>query len=212
MAKITREDKIKQIFTNVGAFISDTHVVYTSGQHGSTYFNKDALYVNPLLTREICKIMAEDFQNQDVETVVGPALGGIILSHDTAAALSEMTGNVVKSVYAEKDGNGGFVFTRGYDQFVNGKKVLVVEDVLTTGGSVRKVIELCKVTGADVVGLSVLCNRGNVTPEQVGNVPLKALLDIQWDTWEKEKCPLCKSGVEINIKVGKGAAFLKQQS
>ena len=86
----------------------------------------------------------------------------------------------------------------------------MVEDVLTTGGSAKKVIETTRALGGNVVGLGVICNRGGVKPADVAGVPkLFALLDVTLDAWDASECPLCKKGIPINIEVGKGRDWLK---
>jgi orotate phosphoribosyltransferase len=110
----------------------------------------------------------------------------------------------VLGVYAEKQGDG-FVIRRGYDQLGRSKKILVVEDILNTGGSVRKVVDAVRALPADVVGVAALCNRGGVKSKDLGNVPqVFALMDISLEAWEPEDCPLCKKGMPINTQVGKG--------
>ncbi len=118
------------------------------------------------------------------------------------------------AVYAEKEGDGpdkNFLLRRGYDRYIAGKNVLVVEDVLTTGGSARQVIELVRQYGGKVVGLSALCNRGNVQPRDVGDVPISTLIDLTLETFAAEECPFCQQGVPINTELGKGKAFLAKQ-
>ena len=100
----------------------------------------------------------------------------------------------------------------GYDKFLPGRRVLVVEDVLTTGGSAKKVVELARAAGGKVIGLGVLCNRGGVTPHDVGDVPqLFALTNIPLEVWMEGDCPLCKQGVPVNTDIGKGREFLARQ-
>jgi len=195
----------------VGALLTDSHIVYTSGKHGSMYVNKDALYPHTKETSELCHLFAEHFSHDHVDVVIAPALGGIILSQWTAHHLSQLTGREVLGLYAEKiEGTKDFVIKRGYDKLLAGKKTLILEDVLTTGGSVRKVVELVRALGGEVVGVGALCNRGGILPEDIGNVPqLFALVSITLDAWDLEDCPLCKQGVPINTSVGKGREFLK---
>lgn len=105
-----------------------------------------------------------------------------------------------------------FVIKRGYDKLVVGKNVLAVEDVLTTGGSAKRVIEATQSISDNIVGLGVLCNRGGVKREDVASVPrLEALLNIQLDAWNEVDCLLCQQGVPINTDVGKGREFLARQ-
>ena len=141
------QESIRRIFQEAKAIISGDHFVYKSGKHGSAYVNKDAVYVDPtkvfLLTLEI----ANHFVYDDIEVVIGPAIGGVILSQWIAWHLSSLTEREVLSIYSEKEGDS-FVIKRGYDKFLSGKNVLVVEDVVTTGGSVKKVIGRSYVTVA----------------------------------------------------------------
>jgi orotate phosphoribosyltransferase len=100
------------------------------------------------------------------------------------------------------------VIKRGYDHLCKFKRVLVVEDILTTGGSVKKVIETARAIPAEVIGVAALCNRGNLTSQELGNVPdLFVLANITLDAWDEKDCPLCKKGVPINTDVGKGLEY-----
>ncbi len=193
----------------IQAVITDSHLVYTSGKHGSTYFNKDAIYPHTELTSQLCEEIAKHFADRGIEVVIAPAVGGIILSQWVAYHLTKITGREVLAVYAEKDGDG-FVIKRGYDKLSAGKKVLIVEDILTTGGSVKKVIDTARSIGANIVGLGVLCNRGGVTAMDVSNPPeLFALLDVKFDAWDEADCPLCAKNIPINMDVGHGRNYVQ---
>lgn len=200
--------KAEKILAETNAILSNGHFVYVSGKHGDMYVNKDAVYPHTKAIRKLCAMWAEHFKNAGIEVVVGPAMGGVILAHNTAAELSKILKKDIPGVYAEKTGDGGFDFTRGYGAFVKGKKVLVVEDVLTTGGSVKKVISVVKKAGGKVVGLGVIANRGNVKPRDVGVRKITALVNIQMTAMEVKDCTLCKNKVPINTNVGKGKLFL----
>lgn len=203
-----REEKVKKILAKANAVLTDGHFVYVSAKHGDKYINKDAIYPHTKLVRELTKMWAEDFKKSGVEVVVGPAMGGVILSHDTAAELSKILKKDIPGVYAEKDGEGGFTFTRGYDAFVKGKNVLVVEDILTTGGSVKKVIQMTKKAGGKVVGLGVIANRGNVKAKDIGVKKINALINLEFNAMEAKDCALCKNKIPVNTNVGKGKLFL----
>ncbi len=203
------EKEILSTFEEVGAVITNSHLVYTSGKHGNAYINKDAVYPHTEKISALCEEIAERFIKEAPDAVIAPALGGIILSQWTAHHLSQKLGKPVYGVYAEKTDDGGFVIKRGYDEFIKGKKVLLVEDVLTTGGSIKKVVDVVRGIGAEIVGVGALCNRGGITAQDIGGVPkFDALLSITLDSWEENECPLCKQGVPINTKVGKGREFL----
>ena len=124
-----------------------------------------------------------------------------------------MNSHEVFGVYAEKSENGdAFVIKRGYDKLIAGKNVLVVEDVLTTGGSAKKVVEATRAIGGNVVGLGVLCNRGGITLQDAPDVPkLNALVNVKLDAWDETSCPLCEQNVPINVDVGKGREFLARK-
>jgi orotate phosphoribosyltransferase len=136
--------KVINLLKKVGAVITDSHLVYVSGKHGSSYINKDALYPHTKETAEIAKMFAEKYKNKNIEVVAAPALGGIILSTWTAYYLSKLTKKEVLGVYTEKTADKDQIFTRGYDALVKGRRVLVLEDTTTTGGSVKKVVDSVK--------------------------------------------------------------------
>lgn len=207
------EKEILEILRKVGAVIVDGHIVYTSGKHGTAYINKDAIYPHTEETSKLCELIAQKFVDSDVDVVIAPAIGGVILSQWVAYHLTQLTDKEVLGVYAEKSEDGdSFIIKRGYDKLIAGKNVLVVEDVLTTGGSVKKVIEATRAIGGNVIGLGALCNRGNVKPEDVANVPnLFALINVTLDAWDEDECPLCKQNIPINTDVGKGREYLNRK-
>jgi orotate phosphoribosyltransferase len=207
---------VLQLFADVGAIVSDSHFVYSSGRHSSVYINKDALYLHTQTISKLCQLMAFPYNNADeIDVVVGPVLGGIVLSQWVAHHLNaRRSSGETLAVYAEKDGDGAdkiFSFHRGYDKYITGKNILVVEDILTTGGSARQVIELVRRHGGNVIGLSALCNRGKVQPADVGNVPIQTLVTVTLETFTEEECPFCQQRVPINTELGKGRAFVARQ-
>ena len=203
------------ILNNIGALIVGSHIVYTSGRHGAAYVNKDAVYPHVRITSDLCREIAEHFSDEKIygiEAVAAPAVGGVILATWTAYWLQALTGRKALMVYADKDGDN-FVFKRGYDKLIPDRRVLVVEDVLTTGGSAKKVVEAVRSLGGKVLGVGVLCNRGGITAQDLGDIPeLFALTKVNLDSWPEEECPLCRDGVPINIDVGKGREFLARKA
>ncbi|MCW5889924.1 MAG: phosphoribosyltransferase [bacterium] len=194
--------RAERILADAGAVIRGSHVVYTSGRHGSAYVNKDAVYPDTRRVSELCALLAERARPQDAEIVCGPALGGIILAQWIGHHLD------LPAVYAEKLPEGGLGLRRGYDKLVRGRRVLVVEDILNTGGSVAQAIAAVRAAGGEVVGVVALVNRGDVTAEQLGVPALSALVTLALDSWPAEACPLCRDGVVVNTEVGKGREFL----
>jgi orotate phosphoribosyltransferase len=193
------------LLEKVGALVTNSHIVYTSGKHGSAYVNKDALYPHTEITALICKAMAEPFKNEQIDAVLAPAIGGVLLGHGVARELSRFQEKNILSVYAEPTPEKTFVVKRGYDQLIRDKKVLVVEDILTTGGSVRKVVETARKIPCEIIGVSALCDRGGITSGDLGEVPvLKSLFNVTLEAWDPKDCPLCAKKIPINTALGKG--------
>lgn len=206
-------DEVLGVFKKTGGYITDSHIVYTSGKHGSAYLNKDAIYPHTKEISLLCREIADRFKDKNVDVVAAPALGGIILSQWTAHHLSELTGKEVLGVYTEKTPDKNQIFTRGYDALVKGKRVLIVEDITTTGGSVMKVAASVKGAGGEVVSLCVLANRNpDEINEKALGIPYTALAEIRMQAWDEADCPLCKKGVPVNTTVGKGREYLEKKS
>ena len=194
--------RAEEILAETGAVIGDSHVVYTSGRHGTAYVNKDAVYPHPAQVSALCRMLADAAAADRPEVVCGPALGGIILSQWTAHHLGAL------AVYAEKLPGGGLALRRGYDRIVAGRRVLVVEDIVTTGGSVRQTVAAVRAAGGEVTRVTALCNRGGITAADLGVPAFSALVTLSLDSWEVASCPLCRDGVPVNTDVGKGREFL----
>ena len=204
------EDQVLEVLQKVGAFRAG-HFVFTSGRHSDTYVNKDALYPYTQDTSILCKEMADLYKDSGVDAVLGPAVAAAILAQWTAHHLTDMMGHDVFAAYADKDGQGGFVIRRGYDKLLAGKKVLIVEDLTTTGGSVKKVVDAARRIGAEIVGAAVLCNRGGVTAEMVDVPRFDSLVKVELDSWEASECELCKREIPVNTDVGHGKQYLEKK-
>lgn len=198
------------ILDEMGAVLKDDHFVYTKGGHGSEYVNKDALFTNPKkLSYLTCKIADafRGFGESETDVVLGPAVAGALVAQSVAYHLSNSV-RPVHAVYADKEGEG-FVLKRGYDAFIPGKRILVVEDVLNTGGSVKQIVELARAHGGEIIGVDALCNRGGVKKWDIGNVPyLYSVVSVDMKVYDADKCPLCAQEIPINTKIGKGKEFV----
>lgn len=205
-------DPLLNLLKKVGAVYTNDHFVYTSGLHGSVYINKDAMYLHPVETTMVCRLFAERYQDYEIDIVVGPAVGGIILAQWTAYHLTQLKGQEVSGVYTEKDDQDNQIFRRGYGELVQDRKVLIVEDITTTGGSVKKVIDSVRSVGGKVVAVSTMVNRNpdEVNSESLG-VPFSALCTLKTEAYKHNECPLCKSKIPINTRVGHGKRFVEQE-
>lgn len=206
------DNKALDLLKKTGAILPNDHFVGTSGRHFDTYINKDALYPHTEETSEMGKLFAEKNKDLDIDVVAAPAMGGIILSTWTAYHLSKLKNKEILGIYTEKDADKNQIFTRGYDAYVKGKNVLIVEDLTTTGGSVKKVVNTVQQAGGNVVQVCVMVNKDpeNVTSEMMG-VPFSSLAELKVDTYEAQDCPLCKNNVPINTKVGHGKKYLESR-
>lgn len=201
--------KIFNILKKTHALIENDHFVYTSGKHGPMYINKDIIYTHTAYASKVGKLFAEKSKDLDVDVVAGPALGGIILSQWTAYHLSKVKNKEILAVYTEKTEEKNQVFTRGYDEVVKEKNVLVVEDLTTTGGSVKKVVDSVRKARGNVITVGVMIDRSpNGIDEKTVGVPFFALGVLPAVAYEPEECPLCKKGVPINTTVGHGKKFV----
>lgn len=208
------ETNILDILKSVHGIITDDHFVYTSGKHGSIYINKDALYPHTEKVSEVGHMFAQKTKDLDIDVVVGPMIGGIILSQWTAYHLTKIKGKEVLGVYTEKDEQSNQVFgRRGYDKLVKDKNILIVEDLTNTGGSVKKVVDTVRNAGGNVLKVGVMVNRN---PEEVNaeymSAPFFSLGVFPAEAFDESECPLCKQSIPINEKIGHGKKFLQQKN
>lgn len=202
------QDRIWRILKEANAILKDDHFVYTKGGHGHEYVNKDALMLMPFELDLLCNEIAEHFRASGPAIVLGPAVAGAIISYAVARNLNAPLKPLVSATYADKEGDG-FVLKRGYDEVIKGKRALVVEDILNTGGSVKQIVELARRHGAEVIGVGAICNRGGVTADMIGDPPeLFSVVSVNMQMYPADECPFCKEGRPINTKIGKGADFV----
>ena len=140
------------IFRQTGALL-EGHFVLTSGRHSSSYFQCAKVLQHPKYLNFFSKIISDHFQTLDINTVISPAVGGIVIGTSVGGELDK------KTIFAERE-NGKMMLRRGFS-ISEGEKVLVVEDVVTTGGSVKEVMETVEDLGGEVVGVAVIVDRSN---------------------------------------------------
>lgn len=193
-----------------GAILTNMHFVYKSGKHGPHYINMDSVFTDTKLMMEICMALGDSFfrEGPAVETVVGAATGAIPLAVMTAVQLGDGKRWPYPAVaWADKVGHD-FAFERaGFSEQLNGKRVLVVEDLLNTGDTVKKVIEQARKHGADIIGVSVVCNRGPETAESLGVPRLETLASVNFQAFDADTCPLCADRLSIIEDIGHGGAY-----
>lgn len=184
------------LFEQTTALLSG-HFVLTSGRHADRYVAKRRLYSSPFRVNKLCFEIANHSYNEEAEAVVSPAVGGVALSQWVAFHLSDLLDREIPAVFVEKDEKnpGEFKFSEGCGDFITGKRVLLVDDVLTTGGSIEAARRAIVKAGGTVIAVSVLWQRcENIELD----VPFYALIHKVFPTWAPEECPLCAKGVPFN--------------
>jgi orotate phosphoribosyltransferase len=180
--------EVERIFRDSGAF-REGHFLLSSGKHSPMYLEKFWVLQWPKHTERLCAAIAEKARSIGVATIAGPTTGGIILAHEVARQLG------ARAVYAERQDTGMTrVLRRGF-QLARGERVLVVDDIMTTGGSVQETIGAVRAAGGEVVAAAVLVDRSG-GDAQLG-VPLHALWTLDIPTYPADPCPLCARGVPL---------------
>ena len=180
--------EVELIFREAGAF-RDGHFVLASGKHSSGYLEKFQVLQWPVRTAALCADIAEWARSHAPRTVAGPTTGGIILAHEVARQME------LRAVYAERAESGrGREFRRGFE-LGSTERVLVVDDIMTTGGSVQETIDAVRRAGAIVIGAAVLVDRSGGAATL--DVPLHALWTVDIPAYAQAACPQCASGVPL---------------
>ncbi len=189
------DTQIMDFFQKTEALLSG-HFLLTSGRHSSQYFQCAKVLQYPEFAEKICNEIAEYYSNDRIDKVIAPAMGGILVGWEVARLLGK------QFLFAERE-KEKFEIRRGFE--INpGEKILVCEDVVTTGGSVMEVIDLVKANGAEVVGTGYLVDRSNGKVDF--SVKHKAAMTLSVVSYLPEDCPLCKQGIPA-IKPGSRKVF-----
>ncbi|MBN1278539.1 MAG: orotate phosphoribosyltransferase [Chlorobium sp.] len=177
---------ILEVFKSTGALL-EGHFRLTSGRHSNTYFQCAKVLQHPEHLSLVCGQIAGHFTESGVETVISPAIGGIVVGTEVGRQLG------LKTIFAERK-EGSMTIRRGFE-LAKGERVLVIEDVITTGGSVAEVIALIEAAGASLVGVGSVVDRSN------GKVRLAenqySVLAMEVISYRPEECPLCKAGIPL---------------
>ena len=184
------DKEILNIFLKTEALLNG-HFLLTSGRHSNQYFQCAKVLQYPNYTEQVCKKIAEFFKDYEIDTVIAPAMGGIIVGQEVARQLGK------RAIFAERE-DKNLTLRRGFE-IKPGEKLLVCEDVVTTGGSVFEVIDIVKQNNGIVVGVGFIVDRSN-GKVQFG-VPQVSALKLDVVSYLPEECPLCKEGIPV-VKPG----------
>lgn len=189
---------IEEIYKESGALLSG-HFILSSGKHSSNYLQSAKVLEDPKRAQLLAEALAALIKEAGVavDTVCAPALGGVIAGYELARALG------VRSIFVERKG-GEMELRRGFE-VSSGEKVLICEDIITTGGSALEAAKIIEELGAEVVAFAALANRGFCSRNGSGKAkkaecklpnekPLFALADFEFKIYDPDECPLCKEG------------------
>lgn len=169
--------------------LMEGHFLLSSGRHSEKYIQCARLLMHPDIAEDAVGKIVKDIDRESIDLVVGPAMGGVVVSYEVARQLGK------PSIFVERE-DGEFTLRRGFE-IEKGQRVLVTEDVITTGKSIREAIKVVEENGGIIVGLFCLVDR----KEHDLDYKIYSGSDIEFDTYDKDSCPLCKAGVEV-IKPG----------
>jgi orotate phosphoribosyltransferase len=183
-------DEVLEIFKAAGA-IKEGHFLLASGLHSPVYWEKFRILQHPHLTEKLCRLIAQHFKGQKIDVVAGPTTGGIILAFETARQLG------TRSIFAEKEGDVR-VFRRDFE-IAPGERVLIVDDILTTGSSLRETINAVGKLRGIAIGIGVLVDRSAETLDF--NLPFFSCLRAPTTVYSPQECPLCAAHIPL-VKPG----------
>ena len=185
------KERVLEILKEAGVLL-EGHFLLTSGRHSAKYLQCAKIFRQTRYSEELCAALAENFAADGVDVVIGPAMGAVQMAYEVSRALG------CENFFAERE-DGKMTLRRGFE-VKPGQKVLLVEDVITTGGSVREVMELVKEAGGELVGVGSIVDR---TGGKIDfGVPFRPVISLDVESWDPEECPLCKAGAPAPYKPG----------
>lgn len=181
------QERVLEVLKEAGVLL-EGHFLLTSGRHSNKYLQCAKIFQYTKYSEELCKALAEKYKDANIDVVIGPAIGAIQMSYEVSRWLG------VKNIFAERD-NGFMTLRRGF-AIEKGQKVLIVEDVVTTGGSVKEVINIVKEAEGEVVGVGAVVDR---TGGKIDfGTRFESVISMAVESYEVDSCPLCKQGIPYN--------------
>jgi orotate phosphoribosyltransferase len=184
-------ERVLEILKEAGVLL-EGHFLLTSGRHSNKYLQCARIFRQTRYSEELCKALAGHFAGEKIDVVIGPAMGAVQMAYEVSRHIG------CENFFAERE-NGKMTLRRGFT-ITPGMQVLIVEDVVTTGGSVKEVIEIVKEQGGIVVGVGSIVDR---TGGEINfGVPFEAVISMKVESWEADSCPICKEGRLPLVKPG----------
>lgn len=185
------EAQVISVLEEAGVLLKG-HFLLTSGRHSNRYLQCAKVFQNTKYSELLCKELAEKFAGKQIDLVIGPAMGAVQMAYEVSRHIG------CPNYFAERE-DGKLTLRRGF-QIEPGQNVLIVEDVVTTGGSVKEVIKIAEDAGANIVGVGVVVDRTGGTIDL--GYPVQSVISMKVESWEADECPLCKEGHIELVKPG----------
>jgi len=186
-----KQERIIEILKEAGVLL-EGHFLLTSGKHSNKYLQCAKIFRNTKYSEELCRELALQFENDKIDVVIGPAMGAVQMAYEVSRHLK------VENFFTERD-DGVMVLRRGFE-IKAGMRCLLVEDVVTTGGSVKEVIAIVEQAGGIVAGVGSIVDRTGGAMDF--GYPYKSVISMKVEAWEKDSCPICKEGKVELVKPG----------
>ncbi len=183
------EQKVEEIMKEVGAIL-DGHFLLSSGRHSNRYCQCARLLQHPEKAAEVLEVVVDKIRDLGIDVVVGPAMGGIVAAYEVGRQLGK------PAIFTERE-DGVMTLRRGFE-LKEGQKVIIMEDVVTTGKSSLETKKALEAYGVEVIGVAAIVNR---TKEDIG-MPIYSCIELDIPNYDKDECPLCASGDTNVVKPG----------
>lgn len=183
-----QEMEIMDIFSKTGAY-QQGHFKLSSGLHSGAYLQCALVLQNPIIAARVCTCLAEKFRADEPDVIIGPAMGGVVMAYEMARALN------ARAIFSERDAQRKMVLRRGF-QVSPTNRVLIAEDVLTTGKSIKEVISILQQDGVTPVGIATLVDR-SAEKSDFSGIKHESLIKLNISTFKEGQCPLCQEGMPL---------------
>lgn len=201
---------VLDVLKAMGAVYLDKHFVYK--KDGPGYICMDPIFADPVQLSQMVADLLEPFEHGSYDVITAPATGGVALASTASNLLLHKYTLKVPALWADKEGEQFVVDRLSFPEGMAGKRVLVVEDLLTTGSSVQGTCDAVRAVGGEVIGVSAVCNRGGVTAEAIEVPELQFLTSVNFAAYSADACPHCamQEPIVIDNALGHGAAYREE--
>lgn len=206
-----RAGRTAEILSETGALLEDDHFVYVNGEHGSGWVDKDVLNTQPHRVSELAEMLADLVEDWELDWVCGPAIGGIVVAQWVAFHLEKPMVFAEHTAVEGSELRGRFSLSRGYGECLENRRVLVVDDVVNSGHSLRQTVEAVQAVRGDVIGVAAFVDRGNLGGEPFDAIPYRFLCSVNIPSWSETECPAEILARPVNTRYAHGRDYLAKK-